>query len=280
MSKPFDATTRDLLEFQPADWLRYAGLEATEVEVLNSDLSTITTEADKILKVICPNPWLSHLELQSNYERDVPDRTLRYNVLCTYRHRLPVQSVVVLLRREADGPTMTGELLYRLEGDKPYLRFRYRVVRVWQKPVEEALAGGLATLPLAPLSDVKPEELPRVVRRMDERIRQEATAQEAAQLWSATYVLMGLRYPQGLAVRLLEGVRAMKESVTYQAIIREGRSEEARTLLLRMGSKRFGPPDTVTRTSIESVPSLEQLEDMADRVLDVASWTDLLKGLS
>ncbi|MDQ2730154.1 MAG: DUF4351 domain-containing protein [Armatimonadota bacterium] len=280
MSKPYDATTRDLLEFQPIDWLRYAGLEATEVVVINSDLSTITTEADKILKVISPNPWLSHLELQSDYEFDVPDRALRYNVLCCYRHRLPVQSTVVLLRPQADGPNMTGELLYRLPGQEPYLRFEYGVVRVWQKPVEEVLAGGLGTLPLAPLSDVKQDDLPRVVRRMEERITQEATAQEGARLWAATYVLMGLRYSEGLAEQLLEGVRAMEASVTYQAIIRKGRAEEARSLLLRMGSKRFGPPDTIIRTSIESVPTLEQLEDMADRVLDVTSWTDLLKGLS
>jgi len=41
-------------------------------------------------------------------------------------------------------------------------------------------------------------------------------------LWTATYVLMGLRYDLALAGELLKGVLAMEESVTYQEIIRKG----------------------------------------------------------
>src|SRR5712691_5118076 len=36
---------------------------------------------------------------------------------------------------------------------------------------------------------------------------------------------LGLRYPRDLTAELLRGVRAMKESVTYQAILEEGREE-------------------------------------------------------
>jgi hypothetical protein len=39
----------------------------------------------------------------------------------------------------------------------------------------------------------------------------------------------------------------MKESVTYQAILREGRAEEGRTILLRIASKWVGPPDDAIR---------------------------------
>lgn len=284
MPKPFDATTRDLLETQPLDWLHYVGLEATEVEVINSDLSTITTESDKLIRVTRPRPYLSHLELQSKYKFDVPDRTLRYNVLSKYRHQLPVISILVLLRREADGPNITGELLYRLDDEEPYLRFRYRVGRVWEKPVEEVLSGGVGTLPLAPLSDVSPDELPAVVRRMEERISQEATPQEAAQLWTATYVLMGLRYTSEFAAKLLEGVRAMEDSVTYQAILAKGRdggrAEEARALLFRLGNKRFGPPDAATQISINTISSVEQLEGLVEQVVDVTGWKDLVPNLS
>jgi len=41
-------------------------------------------------------------------------------------------------------------------------------------------------------------------------------------LWTATYVLMGLKYPSAFTEQLLRGVRQMKESVTYQAILAEG----------------------------------------------------------
>ena len=34
-----------------------------------------------------------------------------------------------------------------------YHEFRYNVVRTWERPADEILAGGLATLPLAPLGE-------------------------------------------------------------------------------------------------------------------------------
>jgi predicted transposase YdaD len=163
-----------------------------------------------------------------------------------------------------------------------YLQFHYHVVRVWQKPVEAVLTGGLGTLPLAPLADVTRPELPGVIRRMEERISQEASPGEAGQLWTATFVLMGLRYSRSLARQLLEGVRAMKESVTYQAIveegIEEGRAREARAMLLRQGNKRFGPPSESVRTALEAISDIERLELLGERLLDVESWDELLAG--
>ena len=76
------------------------------------------------------------------------------------------------------------------------------------------LAGDLATLPMAPLAAEAPQRLPEIVRRIDERLRGEATPEQAGVLWTATYVLMGLRYPQSLTRQVLQGVRAMRESVT------------------------------------------------------------------
>src|ERR1051326_4502385 len=72
-------------------------------------------------------------------------------------------------------------------------------------------------LHLAPLSNVKSEELPGVIRRMEERFRAEANPNDTGELWIGTYVLMGLRYPREFAGRLLKGVRDMKESDTYMA---------------------------------------------------------------
>jgi hypothetical protein len=181
---------------------------------------------------------------------------------------------------------MTGVVRRRLDDEPAYLEFHYRIVRAWQKPVESVLAGGLGMLPLAPLSDVSREALPDVIRRMEERLKSETTPEEAATLWTATYVLMGLRYPQGFTDKLLEGVRAMEESVTYQAIVAkgrakgivEGRAEEARRLLLRLGRKRLGPPPPAARATIEAMDDLTRLEGLTDRLLDVATWDELLAG--
>ena len=284
MPKPFDATTKHLVESRPGDWLEYAGLIRAEVEVVDADLSTITAAADRVLRIKAPNPQLVHLEFQASYDREMGERLLRYNVLLHGRHGLPVLSVVVLLRPEADGPAMTGVVEHRLPEGRRYLEFAYQIVRTWEKPVESVLAGGLATLPLAPLSAVSPEALPGVVERMRERIGREATPDEAAHLWTATYVLLGLRYSSETAGRLLQGVQAMRESATYQAILDEGRVEgraegearAARMILFLLGEKRFGPSSAQTRAAIESISSAERLERLSARLLDVENWDELL----
>jgi hypothetical protein len=70
------------------------------------------------------------------------------------------------------------------------------------------------------------------------------------------------------------GVRGMKESTTYQAIL----AEEARKLVLRQGTKRFGPPLESWRTTLEEITDLERLENLSERLLDVESWEELLAG--
>jgi predicted transposase YdaD len=135
---------------------------------------------------------------------------------------------------------------------------------------------------MAPLAEASPDALPEVIRQMEARIEQEASPDEAGVLWTATYVLMGLRYSRKMATALLRGVRAMKESVTYQAIVDEGRAEgrltEARAILLRQGRKRFGPPSMEVRGALEAITSIERLELLAERLLDVESWQELLAG--
>ncbi len=75
-------------------------------------------------------------------------------------------------RRPGD---VTGKLEEELPDGTKYLLFEYNVVRVWELPVAQILAGDLATLPLAPITQVTAEDLPAVVRRMDERIEREAS---------------------------------------------------------------------------------------------------------
>jgi hypothetical protein len=79
--------------------------------------------------------------------------------------------------------------------------------------------------------------LPGLLQRMEARISREASPDEAGLLWTTTLVLLGLRCPRETVSRLLQGVRGMRESVTYMAIFEEGRVEEARAIVLRMGTK-------------------------------------------
>jgi hypothetical protein len=86
----------------------------------------------------------------------------------------------------------------------------------------------------------------------------------------------------------LLGRDVMKESVTYQTILREGKAEawdewklegkieEAKRILLRQGRKRFGQPKASVKAQVESLADLRRLERLIDRVLDAKSWDDLI----
>src|SRR4051812_4583569 len=109
MAKPFDATLKELVERYPLDWIAQLGLVASgRVDLIDADLSTVTTQADKLIRIDDPKPWLLHIELQASRDPVIDRRVLRYNVLAHDRHDLPVHSVIVLLRPESDAPNLTG----------------------------------------------------------------------------------------------------------------------------------------------------------------------------
>jgi hypothetical protein len=68
----------------------------------------------------------------------------------------------------------------------------------------------------------------------------------------------------------------MKESSGYQIILDEGRLDEAKKILLRLGRQSFGVPSEAIKASLEAISDLERLERMSDRVLTAASWSELL----
>ncbi len=190
-------------------------------------------------------------------------------------------TVLVLLCKEANSPGLTGTYERQLPDGWQTNRYNYRVVRLWQEDPEAYLAGGVNLVPLAPLTNVVEESLPELVRRMAERINAEPPPR-AGKFWTAAYWLMGLRYEQAFAWKLLEGVQNMRESTTYQATLSEGRNEgrvgEAQRMLLILGEARFREPDEATRGTIEAIRDVERLEQLTKRVLDTSihDWNGLL----
>jgi len=80
----------------------------------------------------------------------------------------------------------------------------------------------------------------------------------------------------------------MKDSVTYKAILREGRAEgkaeakaegmaeEAKRIFLLVGRKRLGPPKAAIKKKIEAIADLDRLEQLVDRVFDAKSWDEVI----
>jgi predicted transposase YdaD len=279
MSKPFDATPKGLVEMRPADWPALLGVPARTVEVVDADVSTVTAAADKVLLIRADTgDRVQHLDFQAGPDASLPRRTHGYSALLEERHELPVDSVVVLLRPEANLTAINGLYERRLPGEEePYLEFRYRVVRVWELPVETVLRAGISVLPLAPISAVGQNELPAVIQRMRRRLNAEADAALAAELWTATEILLGLRYEAAFIEELLQGVHAMEESTTYQAILEKGELRAVRRDISALGEQKFrSPMPAHIQTALEGTRSVEELRGLLKRIIEVSSWDELL----
>ena len=175
---------------------------------------------------------------------------------------------------------------------------------VWDDPEAWVRAFGIG--PMGPVEVIDKEaELPEVVSRMAERLNA-LPRPRAAKLWTATYLLLGLRFTEEQADSLLEGIETMRESTTYQKILSEGRKAgrqegmkagrqegrkegrkkgrdegrlvEARNLLLRLGRRRFGEPGPEVVAAIDTERDVERLEGLSERILEpeVHDWEALL----
>jgi predicted transposase YdaD len=298
MPNPFDAANKHLVRPHPADWLALAGLPVgRSIKIVDVDLSAVSAAADKLLQVDGPSPYMAHQEFQSGPDNDLDLRILGYNVLARRQFRLAVRSVVFALRPQAITPRVRGHVL---DGSDPdfELQFRYRLIRVWELPPAKLLDGGIGTLPLAPISAVTQAQLPAMIETMAKRFDAEAPASEVPDLWSVTRILLGLKWPRSVVGPLLKGALKMRESDTYQEILEEGveigvargvaqgvaqgveqgREQEARSIIIRTGSKRYGPPSESIRSRLESISDVTALEAIMDRLVEGAasSWADLI----
>ena len=255
-----------------------------------------------------------HFDFGPKGIRRCPSRLMRrcvnfshyYNTSLGRSHKVPVHSTIILLRPAADGPDINGLFERRDRNGDVYDWFRYHVVRIWEQPLAEVLAAGLPVLPLAPVADVEPAKVPDVLMAISERLVRETSPEQAATLWAATKVLMGLRYPKeqvegfmrGASAMIL-GIRGIEESSVYQDIFAKGEAEgeakgrvegrvegrlegavdEARETLLRQGRKKLGPPSEAVEARITALGDLERLNHLLDRILEVSTWDELLAPL-
>ena len=290
MPHKFDAANKHLLETYPADWIALAGLPpGSAVHVVDGDLSAVSASADKLIRVDATQPYIAHFEPQAGPEADLDQRILVYTVMAWRRLKLPVLSVVLLLRPAALTPEVTGRISVNWSPEHE-LKFGYKMVRVWELPVKLVLEGGVGTLPLAPIAAVKKMELPAVIDAMKRRLDHEVPPEEARDVWTATGILMGLRYSREAVSVLLKGVANMEESTTYQEIIEKGmerglargletgRLAEGRSILMRRGSKRLGAPSPHIEAALNAITDINKLEDLVDRLIDggAKTWDELL----
>jgi hypothetical protein len=88
MAKPFDATMRKLIELEPAAWLRFLHIpvaDPSRVKVIDSNVSTVSAETDKVLWVDETVPWIEHIELQAGRDVRLGERAHLFSWVCAFR---------------------------------------------------------------------------------------------------------------------------------------------------------------------------------------------------
>lgn len=80
----------------------------------------------------------------------------------------------------------------------------------------------------------------------------------------------------------------LRDSSFYQLIVEEGmekgmekgmargKAEGLRTMLLQIGARRLGLSAAAVQESLNAIDDIARLQRMGERVLDVATWQELL----
>jgi hypothetical protein len=282
MSMTFDATLKDMGRDSPEGFLAaFDRPPAGPVKLLNVDLSTVTTAADLVLGLGEGPEEIIHLDFQSSAAAWKHADVMVYNALLFAHYRVPVHSVVVLLRPQAGHSNMNGVIRYAARPGRGGMDFGYEVVRLWERPAEELLAADLGVAPLAMLGRL-PEGLPleeglaAVARRVVERLTQEAPPDRAKKLLTDAFLLTGLRVRRDAVVRIFRGVRAMEESDTYLMILDQGEERGLREAILVQAEDRFGPLDAAVKAGLQNITDLNRLKRIIRQTPKAVNWQEIL----
>jgi predicted transposase YdaD len=286
MPLPFDATLKDLAQVSPRGLLAAFDTEPTlPVSLLNIDLSTVTTSTDLVFGLGQPLQEIVHIDFQASASATKHADVLVYHALLYRQYQVSVHSIVVLLRPQAAHPNLNGMVAYAPRPGRGKMDYGYELIRLWEWPAAQLLTGDIGVVPLALLGQLPvgvdfEAGLAGVIQGIIERLEQEAPPEKVRRLLTAAFVLAGLRVPRLIARQLFQGVRAMRESDTYQAILDEGRDEgridEVKRMILRLGQKRFGAPGENVTATLATLTDLERLEFLLEHLGDVGSWDEFL----
>ena len=289
MSQEFDTTLKKLFEQFAPDWFGWLaptlGLPAgTAVMSVDAHLPALRLEADKVFKLLAPGDGLVHIEPQANWDGTLPRRLHKYSSLLDERDEGPVYSVALLLRRDANARSITGRYQRAYPSGRVYDTFGYWVVRAWELSADDILEGGIGTLPLALLADDAEPRLGEVVDQVGERLAVAGADDITRRLvLTSGFLLSGLRYDEETIHHAFARAHGMKDSTTYQAILREGRQEgrqegvvaTRQEALLDILRDRFGAVPEAVEARVLATTDAAALKAAIPAALHVASPDDL-----
>ncbi len=234
--------------------------------------------------------FLIHIEIENHFRTNMGRRLARYSHQLFLRHLRPVVSIVVFLHGGPAGIHWTDRTERVLDLEVHTLRyFSFGVSRL----SAETLLERPEPLAWAFAARARPGKMGRVRLKL-ELLRKIASASvdEAAKFLLTncveTYLQLAGREAEEYAalraaqatpeVEAMEMTWADRMAAQYtQKGIEQG-AERFRNTLLRLLGKRFGEVSPVVRERVEAIGSLDELENLADRLLEAKSIEELGLG--
>lgn len=264
-----------------------AYLDTASIEFLDKEIFTDITqgqryESDIVVKARFQGQeafFLLLVENQSTPQSGFPKRMFTYFARFHEKFDLPVYPVVIY---SFDRPLRRQPATYQV-GFPGFVvnRFQFRVIQLnrlrWRDYV--AMPNPAAT---ALMSKMQIAQRDRVrVRLQCLRLIATLRLDPARSQLIAGFVRTYLQMTRLELAELQQevGLLPREEQNTMITLTNEwietGQVTAQRALILRLGTKRFGEPNAMTRAALET-EDLPRLEILVDRLLEVGSWAELL----
>jgi hypothetical protein len=272
----YDATFKILVDHSPEDWARYLFAGAVEfATAVDTTLHATKEVVDRLIRVeSLGREFIIHIEFHAGHSGNaIPSRLFHYNAAVMKRHALTTLSCVLILRKEADSPSISGGFVRSIAPFGDIHSFRYHPIRLWKEPLGRFLIPGSSLAVAGVLADFGALSLEEAGVEIRSCIDAVSDLDERERLLEHAISLAGLRFNDeqaesmfGRKISVLE-----KYSVTLQGVIRRA---EAR-LLLATAEPVFGDPPQHILEKVNEANS-EKLLDWSRRLRTAQSWTELI----
>jgi predicted transposase/invertase (TIGR01784 family) len=254
----FDSTCRRLAEQFPEDFASWLlGRQINSVLLNPTELSLDPIRADNIMLLEGESDVL-HIEWQTDPKEVVPMRLADYRL--RIHRKSPDKTIhqVVVYLRKTNSPRVYQDY-FEIAG----MYATYRVIRIWEVPVAELMQyPGL--LPFAALGQTDDPE--QTLRTAVQAMQQLPDREQQHETLGAAYLLSGLVLDREMIGKIIRRDN-MRESVTYQAVLEEGREEgreegdRQRQKSMAISLLREGLAlDVIARVSELSIEAVTQLQ--------------------
>jgi len=242
-------------------------------------LPIMEREADAIFRVrVKEEVFILHLEFEYEYKPEFEVRMFEYLSRIYIREKLPVYSVAIFLKKRKK--PIPEEIKIEIFGEE-FLRFRYKVMKLWEIDGKEILDNKKIELyPFLPLMKLKEPE--QAITKASEGILEIEEEEKKEDYLAILSVMTGMYFPK-LAEKLLERRDLMIKSVVYDIIkkegIEEGKENAKIEYILSVLETRFGIVPTKVEERVKKIKGSKKLDFLLKQAVLVENLEEFQKIL-